>query len=127
MESGSNSWEHGDNGVESSRRQREDDTGRYPSRPDTPIPSLQDPMIYPLPPEPEGSPNNVLGDRTPAEILRDTPETRAFINEINRYTTLRPFLIIMLLKVLLDSTMVSDKPSVFFNFLISMDTFIMKV
>jgi len=45
-------------------------------------------------PEPNGS-----GERSPADLIRDSPETRAFINEINKYTTLRPFLLIMLLKV----------------------------
>ncbi|OXA52568.1 RING finger and transmembrane domain-containing protein 2 isoform X2 [Folsomia candida] len=38
----------------------------------------------------------------PGDILRDSPETRAFIEEINHYTTLRPFLILMLLKSLVD-------------------------
>lgn len=41
----------------------------------------------------EGSPT------APGDILRDSPETRAFIEEINQYTTLRPFVILMLLKV----------------------------
>lgn len=37
-----------------------------------------------------------------AEILRDAPETRAFINEISRYTTIRPFIVINFLKGVFD-------------------------
>jgi hypothetical protein len=88
-------------GAGPSRRQSEEATGtstsaarRSPQLEDSGIPSLED-VEAPLPPTAAGE-----RDRSPADILRDSPETRAFINEINRYTTLRPFLLIMLLKVI---------------------------
>lgn len=56
--------------------------------------------------EGEGEGNAPAGDSRPrndrtraAEILRDAPETRAFINELGRYTTIRPFIVINFLKV----------------------------
>ena len=49
---------------------------------------------------PSDAGGNAANERTrAAEILRDAPETRAFINEISRYTTIRPFIVICFLKV----------------------------